>query len=94
MTSLTVVDRAQGDAILELIRWFDNQSSSLHHALVMAAERNTEDAASVEAEAPAVARVLRESAESWRKHATEVLTLTEKLGERIGEVDDLNIHPY
>jgi len=91
MTQLNVTDRPQADAILELIRWFDNNSSSVHHALVMAAERNTEDAASVEAEAPHVARVLRESAESWRKHATDVLALTEKLGEHIGEVDDLNI---
>jgi len=47
MTQLNVTDRPQADAILELIRWFDNNSSSVHHALVMAAERNTEDAASV-----------------------------------------------
>jgi len=91
MSRLTVADQAQGDAILELVRWFDNCSTSLHHALIMAAERNEADVADIEAHAPLAASILRESATSWRKHATEVLDLVEKLGEDIHEVDDLNV---
>jgi hypothetical protein len=91
---IDVVTTEQRDAILELVRWFDNNSSSLHHALIMAAQRNEQDASTMQDEAPWASQMLRESSQSWRQHATNVLALTDKLGERIGEVDDLNIHEY
>jgi hypothetical protein len=72
---------AQEQAVLDLVRWFDNESSSLHHALVMAAEHNEADARQVDETYPVVAQVLRESASRWLTHAQKVLDLTADLGD-------------
>lgn len=83
-------DVAQAHGILALVRWFDVEASSLHHALVMAAEHNEADARQVDESHPAIAWVLRESAQSWRTHAKQVLDLHEGLG----DVEDLDANPF
>jgi hypothetical protein len=90
MTALNVADPAQRDAVLDLVRWFDHESTSLHHALIMAAERNEADALDPEVQQlPAVVQVLTESGQRWRAIAARTLELMDKLAD-VDELDDLN----
>jgi hypothetical protein len=90
MTTLIVKDQDQGQGIAELVRWFDYESSSLHHALIMAAERNEADALDAEVQQfPPVVATLTESAQRWRAIAARVLELAEK----VGDPDDV-FHSY
>lgn len=87
MSSLHVKDQAQAYGIEGLVRWFDNNSSSVHHALIMAAERNESDAEDPEVQKfPAVVETLIQSAKRWRMHADEVLIHADK----IGDPDDIH----
>jgi hypothetical protein len=88
MSTITVASKEQGRIVGDLVRWFDYESSSLHHALIMAAERNESDAAEVAEAHPAVAEVLRQSGASWRKHAARVMELSEALG----DTDEIDTH--
>ena len=90
MSTIRVNTPEQGHTVLELVRWFDYESSSLHHALIMAAERNEADALDPEAQKfPAVVATLNESGQRWRAIAARVLEIDEKLGGDV-PLDDLN----
>lgn len=91
MSTIYTESREQRDAVLELVRWFDNESSSLHHALIMAAERNEADALDPEVQKiPVVVATLTQSGQRWREIAAHVLVLTEKIGDP--ETIDYNAH--
>ena len=90
-TAIYAETSEQRDAVLELVHWFDNEYTSLYHALVMAAERNEADARDPEVlkMPPAGAGHLVESGQRWRAIADRVLALGEKLGDT-EELMDLN----
>lgn len=77
----------QKRAAFAMLLWIDNNWTSVHHALIMAAEHNERDAAMCEAsDQAAVAEVLRQSSKSWRKHAEKVLELAEALPEDLADL--------
>ena len=82
-TAIYAETSEQRDAVLELVHWFDNEYTSLYHALIKAAERNDADAQDPEVLAmpPAVSGHLMESGQRWRAIADRVLALGEKLGD-------------
>lgn len=92
MSTIYTESREQTEAALAVIRWFDYEVSSLHHALVMAAERNETDAKDPEVLAmpPAVAGHLIESGQRWRAIADRALELSEKLG----DVEQIDSRPH
>lgn len=90
MTTIHTENGEQKQAVLDLVRWFDNEYTSLHHALVMAAESNETSAKDPDVEKfPAVVGVLTESAQRWRAIAARALELGENLGD-LEKFDDLN----
>jgi hypothetical protein len=90
MTTINTENREQAQAVLDLVRWFDYESSSLHHALIMAAERNETDALDPEVQQiPAVVATLTESGQRWRAIAARSLELSENLGD-LEQLDSRN----
>jgi hypothetical protein len=91
MTIVYTADSDQARAVLDLVRWFDNESTSLHHALVTMAQHNESDALDPEVQKyPAVVGHLTESAARWRAIAARVNDLSEKLG----DVEALDDNPF
>jgi hypothetical protein len=72
MTTLTDAERA-------LFEWIERKYTSVMQALEHMAETNEKSAADTIDEAPAVARMLRESAASWRATAAELSKLYQQL---------------
>ena len=90
MTTIHTVDKAQAQAVLTLVHWFDNEVTSLHHALVTMAQHNESNALDTEVQKfPAVVATLTESAERWRAIAARALELSENLGDT-EELDNRN----
>lgn len=59
-------------AAYEMLAWIENNGTSVHQALIMAAESNEEDARRFAgSDQDAVAKLMTESGASWRKRAAE-----------------------
>lgn len=67
--------------VFDLVTFIDNEVTSIEQALRHIAQTNIDNAAEIEAENPAVARVLRESAASWREKADRLAALYEELSD-------------
>jgi hypothetical protein len=84
---MTRMNSDQRDAAYAMLLWIDNQWTSVHQALVMAAEHNERDAAMCEAgDQEAVAQVLRQSGMAWRRHADELTKLAEALPQDLADL--------
>lgn len=87
-TTVHTTDRAQRDTVIDLVHWFDTEYTSVHHALIMAAESNETSAKDPDVQKfPAVVGVLTESAARWRAIADRALEIGEKLGDTEQFVD-------
>jgi hypothetical protein len=67
--------------IADIVQWFDNEASQIAHACRIAAESNLRNADEIEEAAPAVSKVLRESAASWQRKANEIDALYERVAD-------------
>ena len=77
----------QKRAAFAMLLWIDNNWTSVHQSLIMAAEHNERDAAMCEAsDQMAVAEVLRQSGQSWRKHAEKLTELAEALPQDLADL--------
>lgn len=104
MSVLYTESREQRDAVLAVVRWFDEENTSVHHALIMAAERNEESARDPEVlrygvpegepipegHTNAITQLLIESAARWRAIAAQIAPLSEHLG----DVERVRYNPH
>lgn len=80
--------RQAKDAAYDMLVWIESNGTSVHQALVMAAESNEEDARRFAGgDQDAISKLMKESGQAWRKRAAEF----QERYEKTADPDDLGL---